>query len=86
MSYKTEVWLKATAIRCLRTFLVTILGVWTEGTLITDVDWKRAFLIALSTTIYIFILCLVRDLPEVEYMTEDVPHTIEAEEEEHEGN
>lgn len=81
MSYKTEVWLKATAIRCLRTFLVTILGVWTEGTLITEVDWKRTLLIALSTTLYIFILCLVRELPEVEYITEDVPPTIEVEEE-----
>ena len=56
---------KATLIRCARTFLTTILGVWTAGELITDVDWKAALLMAASSTIYIFILCLLAGLPEV---------------------
>ena len=56
---------KATGIRCLRTFLTTILGVWTAGTLITDIDWKATLLAAFSTTVYIFIVCIVGGLPEV---------------------
>ena len=56
---------KATLVRCARTFLTTILGVWTAGELITDVDWKAALLMAASSTIYIFILCLLAGLPEV---------------------
>ena len=56
---------KATLTRCARTFLTTILGVWTAGELITDVDWKAALLMAASSTVYIFILCLLAGLPEV---------------------
>ena len=56
---------KATLVRCARTFLTTILGVWTAGELITDVDWKAALLMAASSTAYIFILCLLAGLPEV---------------------
>ena len=56
---------KATLIRCARTFLTTILGVWTAGELITDVDWEAALLMAASSTAYIFILCLLAGLPEV---------------------
>ena len=56
---------KATGIRCLRTFLTTILGVWTAGTLITEIDWKATLMAAFSTTTYIFIVCLVGGLPEV---------------------
>ena len=56
---------KATLVRCARTFLTTILGVWTAGELITDVDWKAALLMAASSTVYIFILCLLAGLPEV---------------------
>lgn len=59
-------WLRATAIRCARTFLTTILGVWTADKLITDVDWKATLLAAASTTVYIFVLCIVGGLPEVE--------------------
>lgn len=74
---KTHFW-KATGIRCLRTFLTTILGVWTAGTLITDIDWKATLISAISTTIYIFIVCVVGGLPEVKlqehlYMYYDEP-------------
>lgn len=70
--------LKATLIRCARTFLTTILGVWTAGELITDVDWETTLMSAFSATIYILILCLVKGLPEVEleehvYMHADEP-------------
>lgn len=60
-----EFW-KATLIRCIRTFLTTILGVWTAGTLITEIDWKTTLISAVSTTIYILIVCIVGGLPEVD--------------------
>lgn len=60
-----EFW-RATAIRCIRTFLTTILGVWTAGMMITDVDWKTTIMGAVSATVYIFITCLVAGLPEVD--------------------
>lgn len=66
---------KATLVRCIRTFLTTILGVWTAGTLITEIDWGTTLLAAFSTTLYIFIMCIVAGLPEVEevdiYLDED---------------
>ena len=60
-----EFW-KALGIRCIRTFLTTILGVWTAGTLITDIDWKTTLLSAFSATVYIALLSLVSGLPEVQ--------------------
>lgn len=60
-----EFW-RATGIRCLRTFLTTILGVWTGGQLITEVDWKFTLISAISATVYIFITCILAGLPEVE--------------------
>lgn len=59
-------WLRATAIRCIRTFITTILGVYTAGTIITDIDWPTTLLAAASATVYIFLLCIVAGLPEVE--------------------
>ena len=59
-------WARATAIRCIRTFLTTILGVFTAGTIITDIDWPTALLAAGSATVYILILCVVAGLPEVD--------------------
>lgn len=64
-------WVEATLIRCIRTFFSTILGIWTAGTLITDIDWKTAILAAVSSTIYILIACIVADLPEVGDVVED---------------
>ena len=59
-----EFW-KATAIRCARSFISVIMGVWTVDTLVTEIDWKATLLAALSTTIYIFLACLLAGLPEV---------------------
>ena len=75
---------KATAVRLIRTFLTTILGVWTAGTLITDVDWKTTLISALSATVYIFIVCIIGGLPEVKaqeslYMYVDEPEDSEVE-------
>lgn len=59
-------WARATAIRCIRTFLTTILGVFTAGTIITDIDWPTTLLAAGSATVYVLILCVVAGLPEVD--------------------
>lgn len=59
-----EFW-RATAIRCLRTFVTTILGVWTAGTLITEVNWQATMISAVSATVYVFLLCVSAGLPEV---------------------
>lgn len=56
---------KATAIRCARSFISVIMGVWTVDTLITEIDWKATLLAAISTTIYIFLACILAGLPEV---------------------
>lgn len=72
MDYKTlerlrrNEWIRATAIRLVRTFFTTILGVFTADTLITEVDWKSALLAAVSATVYVLILCIVAGLPEVD--------------------
>lgn len=62
---KNNEWVKSTAVRCARTFLSTILGVWTAGTVITEIDWKVTLLSATSATAYIFLTCLIGGLPEV---------------------
>lgn len=59
-----EFW-KATAIRCARSFVSVIMGVWTVDTLITEIDWKATLLAAFSTTVYIFLACILAGLPEV---------------------
>lgn len=78
---------KATLIRCIRTFLTTILGVWTADTLITEIDWRGMLLTAFSTTVYIFIVCIVAGLPEVKndeylYMNADEPTDSEVDDDE----
>ena len=78
MNKKEPVWSRefwrATAIRCARTFITTILGVWTGGQLITDIDWKATLLSAVSATAYIFVLCLSYGLPEVGNLGEEEAH------------
>lgn len=56
---------KATLIRCVRTFITTVLGVFTSGALVTEVDWGFALLSAASATFYIFLVCILNGLPEV---------------------
>lgn len=58
---------EATGIRALRTFLQVILGVWTAGQLITEVDWKLVLLSAFSSALYSVLNSILTGLPEVEY-------------------
>ena len=69
---------KATAIRCARSFISVIMGVWTVDTLVTDIDWKATLLAAFSTTVYIFLACILAGLPEVKvsntlYSLDNIP-------------
>lgn len=60
-------WAKATAIRCIRSFISVIIGFQTGGVvLVTEVDWKLALITAFSTTFWIFLACLLAGLPEVD--------------------
>lgn len=65
----------------IRTFLTTILGFFTAGTLITEVDWRLAFLTATSATIYVLILCILAGLPEVKPADELLDDEVDEEEE-----
>ena len=64
MVYRTL--FKAAAIRATKTFFQTILGVWTAGTLITEIDWKITLLAASSAAVYSIITSIVAGLPEVD--------------------
>lgn len=75
MNNKQPVWSRefwrATAIRCARTFITTILGIWTGGQLVTEIDWKTTLVAAASATLYIFLTCLNFGLPEVPMRPEE---------------
>ena len=57
---------KAALIRALKTFIQTILGVWTAGQVITEIDWKVVFLAAISAAIYSLLTSILAGLPEVQ--------------------
>ena len=57
---------KAAIIRAIRTFFQTILGMWTAGMIITQVDWKTVLLASASAAVYSLLTSIVAGLPEVE--------------------
>ena len=62
----TKQFWKAALIRALKTFIQTILGVWTAGQVITEIDWKVVFLAAVSAAIYSLLTSVLAGLPEVQ--------------------
>ena len=58
--------LKAAAIRASKTFIQTVLAIWTAGTLITETDWKFILVSALSAALYSLLTSILAGLPEVE--------------------
>lgn len=60
-----EFW-KAAAVRACRTFLQVILGVWSAGQLISEVDWKLVLASAVSAAIYSMLTSILAGLPEVQ--------------------
>ena len=66
MSNKTKIWIKAAAVRAIKTVAQTAVGVIGASVLITDVD----FLVVLSASALaglVSLLTSVAGLPEVEY-------------------
>ena len=67
-------WLKAAGIRALRTFIQVILAVWTAGKvdnlmsipLITEVNWRIAFITAGTAAVYSILTSILTSLPEVQ--------------------
>lgn len=57
---------KAAGIRAIRTFLQVILGVWTAGQVITEIDWKVVLLSAFSAAVYSLLTSIMAGLPEVD--------------------
>lgn len=81
-----EFW-KAAAVRAFRTFLQVILGVWSAGQLICEVDWKLVLASAFSAAVYSLLTSVLAGLPEVAladtlYDLDNDPLDEEAEEEE----
>jgi len=70
----TKEWFKAAGIRALRTFIQVVLAVWTAGKvdnimsipLITEVNWKIAFITAGTAAVYSILTSIVTSLPEVQ--------------------
>lgn len=69
-----EFW-KATGIRAFRTFLQVILGAWTAGKIITELNWKVILMAAFSAAVYSVLTSIFTGLPEVtpeEHVTSEV--------------
>lgn len=60
---KKSFWIAASR-RALRTFLQSILAVWTAGTLITAVDWELVLVTAASASIYSLLTSVLAGIPE----------------------
>lgn len=76
---------KAAGIRALRTFIQVILGVWSAGQLISEVDWKLVLLSAFSASVYSLLTSVLSGLPEVNltdtlYALDNEPYDEEEEE------
>lgn len=66
LSVNTKKWLKATGVRCVRTFGATMVAALPATTAtMGSVDWKVAFSTAALSTVIIFFTC-VAGIPEVE--------------------
>ena len=66
----TKDFIRASLIRAVKTFFQTILGLWTAGALITQLDWRMVLLSAASAAVYSILTSIVTGLPEVTYPME----------------
>ena len=57
---------KRAFIRMFKTFIQTILGMWTAGLLITEIDWKTVLVTASSAAIYSLLTSILTGLPETD--------------------
>ncbi len=63
---KFKIWMKAAAIRALRTFAQSALGVIGAAAMITEVDWSMALSSAALAALLSILTSLATTLPEVE--------------------
>lgn len=63
---KLKIWMKAAAIRALRTFAQSALGVIGAAAMITEVDWSMALSSAALAALLSILTSLATTLPEVE--------------------
>ncbi len=64
MSDKTKRWIKAAAVRALKTFAETALSMLTIGQAVTDVNWISVLSVSAVATIISFLIS-IKGLPEV---------------------
>lgn len=65
VSVDTKKWLKATSVRCVRTFASTMVSILpTTAATLGSVDWKLSFSTAALATVIIFFSCIA-GIPEV---------------------
>ena len=67
----TKAFWKATGVRAIKTFIQVILGVWTAGQIITEVNWKVTLISAVSAAAYSALTSICAGLPEVDYVEVD---------------
>lgn len=73
----TKDFIRASLIRAVKTFFQTILGLWTAGMLITQIDWKTTLLAAVSAAVYSLLTSIVTGLPEVQLPLELTDEEVE---------
>lgn len=65
ISVDTKKWIKATAVRCVRTFAASVVALLpTTAATLGSVDWKLTFSSAALSAVIIFFTCLA-GIPEV---------------------
>ncbi len=64
MSDKTKKWIKAAAVRAVKTFAETALSMLTIGQAVTDVNWISVLSVSAVATIISFLIS-IKGLPEV---------------------
>lgn len=71
VSVNTKEWLKATAVRCVRTFATSMVALLpTTAATLGSVDWGLTFSSAALSTVIIFFTC-VAGVPEVQKKEEE---------------
>lgn len=65
LNVNTKKWIKATGVRCLRTFATSVVALLpTTAATLGSVDWKLTFSSAALSTVIIFFTCIA-GIPEV---------------------
>lgn len=66
----TRDWFVGTGARCIATFVETFAGFFVVGAGLGDIQWKTAFSVSATATIFCFVKCL-KGIPEVKAIEEE---------------